>query len=218
LASVDLLGWDNRVLSMSDLPTRIFPQAGVGMSKSIHLVESVAKSTPAGAGDGTTARWFAVQSKSGQELLALKNLMRQGYPAYCPIFVKHVKHARQVVKRHKPFFPGYIFVQIDPDRDNWFPINSTIGVARMLTFGGRLAQLPLGFVERMRELSLEQGAIAVPQEFRAGDRVRVLSNSFDNWIGEVTGQPDADRVTLLVDMLSRKVPLTVDRGQLVRAS
>ena len=188
------------------------------MSRNIHLVESIAKSASAGGGHTKPARWFAVQSKSGQELLALKNLTRQGYPAFCPIFVKHVRHARQVVKRQKPFFPGYIFVQIDPDRDNWFPINSTIGVARILTFGGRLAQLPLGLVERMRELSLAQGAITVPQEFRTGDQVRVLSNSFDNWIGEVIDRPDAERVTLLVDIMSRKVPLTVDRCQLVKAS
>lgn len=84
----------------------------------------------------------------------------------------------------------------------------------MLSFGGQLAQLPFGLVERMIELSDRQGAGSVQPEFTPGDRVRVLSGAFDNWIGDVVSLPDTDRVTLLVSMLSRKVPVTVRQSQL----
>jgi len=163
---------------------------------------------------GEFRHWYVVQSKAGQEALANSHLSRQGYRSFLPTFEKNVRHARKVVRRKKPLFPGYLFVELNLEKDSWYPINSTIGVSRVLSFGGQLAQLPFGLVERMIELSDRQVAGSVQPEFTPGDRVRVLSGAFDNWIGDVVSLPDTDRVTLLVSMLSRKVPVTVRQSQL----
>ncbi|RML53195.1 Transcription antitermination protein RfaH, partial [Pseudomonas syringae pv. maculicola] len=33
-------------------------------------------------------------------------------------------------------FPGYLFIHMDQVHDNWYPIRSTRGVSRIVTFGG----------------------------------------------------------------------------------
>ncbi|MBA4338961.1 MAG: transcription/translation regulatory transformer protein RfaH, partial [Hyphomonas sp.] len=34
-----------------------------------------------------------------------------------------------------PFFPSYLFVNLDVEQDAWRPINSTIGVLQIVKFG-----------------------------------------------------------------------------------
>jgi transcriptional antiterminator RfaH len=46
--------------------------------------------------------------------------------------------------------------------------------------------------------------------FRAGDMVRVLDGVFADSLGLYEGMKDSDRVAILLDMLGRKVRVTVD--------
>ena len=185
-----------------------------------HLADIVRKEAfhTEAAGLEPAGCWYAVQTKGGQEALAQRNLARQDFEVFCPTFQKQVRHARKVTTRSKALFPGYLFVLMDLSRQEWFSINNTYGVLGLVAFGNRPAQLPPGFVERMRSLSGTDGALSLSAGISAGDRVRVISGAFDNWIGEVVELPDQQRVTLLIDMISRKVPMTLDRNQLTRLS
>lgn len=160
--------------------------------------------------------WFVVQTKVGKETLAQKNLVHQEFETFYPTIQKQVRHARKVLWRRKALFPGYLFVGIDPARQSCFSINSTYGVSKLVGFGGRPAQLPRDFIENMRRWTREDGTIDAPPDLHAGARVRVISGAFDNWVGDVIALPDRDRATLLIDMLSRKVPITLDRNKLLK--
>ncbi len=168
--------------------------------------------------DGQRLNWFAVQTLSGQERKALLNLNRQSYTAFCPAFSRQVRHARRTSWKRQALFPGYVFVQLDLSRDRWYPINSTYGVSRIVSFAGRPASLPDGLMESLVEASDEAGQIRLAETLVSGDQVRVLFGAFADWIGEVLALSDRDRVIVLLDMLSRKVPVTLDRGQLLKIS
>lgn len=162
--------------------------------------------------------WFAVQTLSGQEPKALLNLRRQAYTTFFPAFRRQVRHARRTSWKNQALFPGYVFVHLDLTQDRWYPINSTQGVCRLVSFCGRPACLPQGLVERLAEATDEAGTIRLAESLVSGDKVRVLSGAFADWIGQVAALPDRDRATILLDMLSRKVPVTVERAQLLKVS
>ena len=160
------------------------------------------------------AGWFAVQTIAGKEDFAILHLERQGFEAFCPKLPKVNKRRRGSSSGRKPLFKGYCFVKFDPDRDRWRSINGTLGVSKLVMFGDRPASLPEGIVERLIDLSGTHGSVMFDDALEPGDRVAVHGGPFDEWIGDVLRTRDCDRVIVLFDMMSQKLPVTVNRSQL----
>lgn len=168
--------------------------------------------------DKASARfWGAVQTKANREDLAMLQLTRQGFECWFPRVTKTVRTGRKSSLKLKPLFPGYVFVEIDPSR-RWAAIENTIGVLRLIKSGTVPAALPEGFVEELQTRTDRNGAVLFDDALNKGDTVRLVSGAFDNWFGRVLELPDNDRVTLLLKMVGRDVPLTVLRGHVVKAA
>lgn len=164
-------------------------------------------------------RWYAVQSQPRREELALVHLRRQGFQGFCPMRNKPRKVARRVVSALGPLFPGYLFVNIDLEREQWRSINGTIGVLRLVSFGsnGRPALVPTGFVERLNELSDGDGLVRVRDELELEARVRVIGGPFDDLCGTLETADDSERVTILLDLLSKETRVHMRRDLLIAA-
>lgn len=162
--------------------------------------------------------WFAVQAVVNKEKYAIENLRRQGFEAWCPMILKMVRRGRRTVSVQRPLFPGYVFVEIDLETQRWRSIDGTRGVTRLLKFGERPARLPKELVSGMLALTNEFGVVEFSDPLDPGDEVQVISGTFDNWIGKVMSLPDQERVTLLIDAVSRQVPVTVLRRDVVKAA
>lgn len=100
------------------------------------------------------AHRFVVQAQVGREHIALQHLRRQRFDSFCPSHCKLRRAGRHTTNQLSPYFPGYLFVHLDLDRQRWRSINGTIGVVRIISFGagGRLTPLPHGFAERLQSL------------------------------------------------------------------
>jgi transcription antitermination factor NusG len=48
---------------------------------------------------------------------------------FLPLREKTWRHAHRIEVRRVPFFPGYLFVALDLDHDQWRSVNGTIGVS-----------------------------------------------------------------------------------------
>ncbi|RME87750.1 MAG: transcriptional activator RfaH, partial [Zetaproteobacteria bacterium] len=72
--------------------------------------------------------WYAVRTKPRREFEAESNLEAQGFRVWLPKTTRVVRHARRVTEKIVPFFPGYLFVEIDMDAEHWAPIRYTRGV------------------------------------------------------------------------------------------
>ena len=86
--------------------------------------------------------WYLVKTKSKQEDIAILNLENQNFHVYCPYAL--IKNKNEVL------FPGYIFIQLDKDTQNWSPIRSTKGVINFVRFGLNFAQVPDHIIEYIR--------------------------------------------------------------------
>jgi transcriptional antiterminator RfaH len=164
-------------------------------------------------------RWYVVQTQVNGEAKAAQNLARQGYEIYLPRYLKRRRHARKVDFTAKPLFPRYMFVAIDMATQRWRSIQSTFGVARLVSNGDDPASVPEGVVHALRAREDDKGFVRLDSKpaFVPGDRVRVLAGAFMDSAGLFNGLADHDRVSILLDMLGRKVRVLLDADMVAAA-
>ena len=104
-------------------------------------------------------RWYVVETQPRAEDKAMHHLVRQGYEAYLPQYLKRRSHARKVDWIPTPLFPRYLFVALDVDLDQWSPISSTVGVKRMIFHGATPAPVPFGIIEGVQAREDERGLV-----------------------------------------------------------
>jgi len=157
--------------------------------------------------EAVSIRWYVVQTQVNGELKAAQNLMRQGFEVYLPCYLKRRRHARKIDLVSKPLFPRYLFVAIDVATQRWRSIQSTFGVIRLVSNGDDPAMLPEGVVSALKAREDEKGFITMNNKpaFAPGDKVRVLAGAFMDSAALFNGMADHDRVSILLDMLGRKV-------------
>jgi transcriptional antiterminator RfaH len=167
----------------------------------------------------TGAQWFVVHTQVHGERKAEQNLVRQGFEVYLPRYLKRRRHARRVDFTVRPLFPRYLFVAIDMAAQRWRSIQSTIGVAHLVTNGDDPASVPDGVVGALRAREDEKGfvRIDVKPAFVPGDKVRVLTGAFMDSAGLFSGLADHERVAILLDMLGRKVRVLLDADMVAAA-
>jgi len=163
-------------------------------------------------------RWFVVQAQPNAEHKAVFHLNRQGFATYLPRYLKRRRHARRVDTVAAPLFPRYLFVSIDMGVQRWRSIFSTVGVSRIVCNGEMPTAVSDHVIENLRSRE-HDGLVKLDSRpsFRIGDKVRLLDGAFADCLGLYEGLKDGDRVALLLDLLGRKVRVTVDTDSVAAA-
>ena len=172
------------------------------------------KAVEAGLGGMTTHSrpWIVVHTQAQRERLAVEHIRNQGFETYCPLFKRRISHARSVQEVLRPLFPGYVFVALDPQREQWRPLISTVGVRAVLRNGDRPSTLDPKFIEALRAREVA-GAITQPiAPYEVGDRVRITGGAFGGLVASVLRLDDAKRLTVLLSLLSGGVRASLPRS------
>jgi transcriptional antiterminator RfaH len=164
-------------------------------------------------------RWYVVQTQVNGEAKAAQNLLRQGYEIYLPRYLKRRRHARKVDFTAKPLFPRYMFVAIDVTTQRWRSIQSTFGVSRLVCNSDDPAPVARDVLRLLKAREDPDGFIQMDRrsQFSQGERVRVLSGPFSDNLGLFDGMADRDRVAILLDLLGRKVRVSIDADMVAAA-
>jgi transcriptional antiterminator RfaH len=164
-------------------------------------------------------RWYVVQTQVNGEAKAAQNLQRQGYEIYLPRYLKRRRHARKMDFVARPLFPRYMFVAIDMVTQRWRSIQSTFGVSRLVCNGDDPAVVPDGVVPALMAREDNKGFVRMDNKpsFSPGEKVRVLAGAFMDNAGLFDGMADHDRVSILLEMLGRKVRVLLDADLVVAA-
>ena len=151
--------------------------------------------------------WYVVHTHPRGEETARRHLMRQGFNAFLPQYLKRRRHARRTDWIRAPLFPRYLFVAMDMKMTRWRAISSTVGVSHLVCHGERPAQVPSGIVAHIQQRLDADGLIEIEPEvpFHQGDVVRVTSGAMVDQLGLFQCATDEDRVILLLDLLGRQV-------------
>jgi transcriptional antiterminator RfaH len=153
-------------------------------------------------------RWFAVHCQPFGEVRAQSNLENQGFRTFLPKRHKTVRHARKLRTVESPFFPRYLFVVLDLDRDRWRSVNGTFGVARLVMRGDAPAPVPRGVVETLLASADAHGMLHLADKLKIGSPVRLLAGPFAEQLATLEQLDDLGRVRVLVDLLGRRVSIT----------
>ena len=158
-----------------------------------------------------TQRWYVVQTHTFSESKAAAHLTRQGFDVYLPRYLKRRRHARRIETVPAALFPRYLFVAVDMASQQWRSIQSTIGVSRLVCNGDAPAAVAGAVVEDLRRRE-EDGFVQLSKRprFSPGDKVHVVEGVFAPCIGLFEGMRDLDRVSVLLDLLGRKVRVLLD--------
>ena len=152
-------------------------------------------------------RWYVVQTQARSEELARRNLERQNFRTYLPVYSRRHRHARRVAHVRRPLFPRYLFVAMDIELTRWRAIQSTIGVSQLVCFGSQPAPLPAGIVEAIVERENAEGIVDTESvnKLKPGDKIQVLAGALIDRIGMLLDLADDERVIVLLDLLGRPV-------------
>lgn len=153
--------------------------------------------------------WYAIRIKPHKEELARANYHNQGLVVYLPQMRCRVRHARRVKEVLRPVFPGYLFLELDPECCDWTAVSSTRGVLGPVRFGDHYPPVPDWVIESLRAKEDEQRLIT-PGSFhrphlQPGCEVEVEMDGPEPVKGFFCNFNGRDNVEVLLDLLQRQV-------------
>ncbi len=162
-------------------------------------------------------KWFAIRTKPRQEEIAKMHYMRQGMVVYSPKIQSIRRHARKTEQVMKPLFPGYIFLHLRDQEQDWTAIGSTIGAIGPVRFNDYYPPLPDWVIAGIQARENDNGCIPLKSlgdsMFKSGSRVTVVMG--DKEIdGIFLNFKDEDRVVVLLDILQRQLPVVTPLARL----
>lgn len=157
--------------------------------------------------------WYLAQTKVRQESVARQNLERQRYIVWLPQV--YVWKARS--ECIEALFPGYLFIRLSPDTDDFGPIRSTVGVLRLVKFGTTFARVPDSWVGQIRAEADRNGVCKkVGEAFTPGDHVEIVGGVLTGYRALVTEYRGKARVALLLKVAGRHVSLVAPKVSIAR--
>ena len=145
------------------------------------------------------AAWYLAQVKPNAQGLATTNLRRQGFEVFHPV--------RRVTRRSggafraalRPLFPGYLFVGAAEDGPALSRVNATRGVVRLVSFGLAPSPLPTRLVAGLQARCDDSGVLGELDALNVGDRVRLLSGPFADYVARVEALDEGQRLWAVLE-------------------
>lgn len=181
------------------------------MKKIVSASGSVAE--PLKGDDADSARWYVVQTHQHCENLAERHLSSQDFRTYLPKRRRTVRHARSIRTACSAYFEGYLFVALDIRKQRWSPINSTVGVRRLVMTEGGPVPVPQGVVESLIQATDNDGFLYPKWLLQPGQKIRVTDGPFTNQLGTLDYVGRSGAVRILIDIMNRSVPVYIDRDK-----
>jgi transcriptional antiterminator RfaH len=160
--------------------------------------------------------WYLAQIKPNSLAIARRNLLRQDFPVFAPQRLETRRQGPRFRTEPRPLFPGYLFIALDPSTSRWRAVNSTVGVTRLVAFGGKPAPVPRGLVEQMSLGCDADGIMLPPDSLSPGDHVVVTSGPFAGLLAAVERCDPDRRVWILIDVMGQQTRLQLPREALTR--
>ena len=135
--------------------------------------------------------WLVAVTRPNFERKASQHLSQQGFEFYLP------KILNKKTQREILLFPRYIFILA---QDAWHKIFYTRGISRVLLSDEKPAMLPEKEIQRIRGLE-KNGFVQWPNQFRAGQKVRIIDGCMQGLVGLYQGMSRKDRESVLLSSL-----------------
>lgn len=160
--------------------------------------------------------WYLINSKPKQERRAEEHLKNQEINCVLPIIgvEKIIRGKRQKVI--EALFPGYLFVELQTNGQDWAKIRSTRGVRDFVRFGGVPGRVPDSVLEH---LQLLDATYAQPETNApsTGDKVVITEGPFKDLEGIFKISNGEERSIVLLTILGKVTEMELENTKLRKA-
>lgn len=94
------------------------------------------------------AHWYLLQTKRHEEAFVCRLLQSDGVRTYLPLVQVRPKNRRAAAE--KPWFPGYVFVRLDPGKQSLNAVNWTPGTQGLVELAGEPAVVSDGLIRTLK--------------------------------------------------------------------
>lgn len=169
--------------------------------------------------DTKNHNWFVAMVKPNAIAIAKTHLDRQHFPNFAPMRLETRHRRNRHDTRPRPLFPGYVFIQFDPESAAWRKINSTRGITRLvLDNPSKPKPLPWQFIAGMRSRCDAEGVLKEIEEIKKGDQIRVISGPFADFVSKVEHVDEDNRIRVLLSIMSQEIHVNLPRHSVQKAS
>lgn len=160
-----------------------------------------------------------MHTKPHKEKVAIENLERQGFTAYCPQIVQSRRRRQRWQKVIEPLFPRYLFIRLNVGIDNFSSIRSTKGVVNLVRFGNNPAIMPESAIEVIQDQEKQIGSFDDRNlHWQKGDILEIVDGPFAGLKGIFHKKEAIERVSLLLDILGHQARFSMSINSLMKAS
>lgn len=150
------------------------------------------------------ARWYVLRTKPHKERAVYRMLLEEDdFDVYFPAL--RVKPVNPRASKIRPYFPGYMFVNIDLEEEGENALRWTPGTRGLVRFGGQAAPVPEHLIYELQKrlAALQEEKDQPKDDFQTGDRVRIVDGPLAGYEAIFdTRLSGRDRVQLLLSLLS----------------
>jgi len=163
-----------------------------------------------------TSTWYVLHSKPNKEEFLYDQLLANRLEAFCPHI--RVQPVNPRARRAKPYFPGYVFVQLDLGNVKTSALGWMPGANGLVSFDGLPADVPESLVQaiRRRVNEINDAGGELLESLRPGETVVIQDGPFAGYQAIFDSRSSgSDRVRVLLTLLrKRQVPLELSAGQI----
>ena len=161
--------------------------------------------------------WYVMQSKPNKEELLYEQLRTRDIDAYYPCI--KVQPVNPRARKLKPYFPGYLFIKVDPETLGTSNLRWMPGALGLVEFGSDPASVPEDLLQTIREKvetvnTLDENKSG---KFKNGESVTIQSGPFAGYHAIFDSRlPGHERVRVLLQLLSdRQIGVELSAGQII---
>jgi len=163
-------------------------------------------------------QWYVLGIKPKRDNAVLELLIARGVDYYYP-FVWVQRYPERKPKQ-SPYFPGYVFVRLEPTGQQVADLRWLPGVKTFVTYGDEMVDVPESV---MRSIRLQVGEINAnggikPQHFKPGEQLIITEGPFKGYTGIFSAKlSGGQRIRVLLQMLlNRKVTVEINESDAKR--
>lgn len=158
--------------------------------------------------------WYVIQTLKGQENKVADGVIRDVACADEPVFIfereKEYKVKGKWIKDKRPFFPGYIFVEMEGNRAEDFDIRLRAKKRKLLRVDGVITAIKPEEQEYLERLGGSEHIIRHSEGFRVDDYVVITSGPFKGYNGAIRKLDRHHRqATICIPLLGREMEVEI---------
>ena len=164
-------------------------------------------------GDGTTAHWYAVRTRSRHEKVVRDHLPGRGAEPFLPLWMRWSRWKDRRKQIATPLFPGYCFARFEPAQK--LQVLRTPGVVEIVGINGTIEPIPSSEIEAIQ--TLVNGPLRYdPCPFlEEGMEVEVVRGPLMGVRGRLLRKDRMARLVISVSLIRQAASVEIDAADVV---